>query len=313
MIYFINDPHIADRPPLGRVEGYADQILAKLEECRELARADSASLTVFTGDVFHIKRPSFVSHALMQRMIDLLREWPGRKFTVLGNHDLSEAGLASVPKQPIGVLLRAGVLELLPEDGIVVEVSGCKVYLEAAHYSDTDDPEYFALHNRPKCDVAIKVTHGMLVPPGRDPPFDHIKAEDIPAGADYLFNGHIHDDYGAREINGCTHVNFGSLGRVARTDENRKREVAIAVYDPVKNVVTRRALKSALPSADIFITVEAENVEDSDDLKAYARELAHALQQGTGASIEDLLAGASDGVAKDVKVEVTRYLTEAGL
>lgn len=317
-ILIINDVHIADRPPLGRIEGYTDQIMAKLEECRQLAREQGCDVTLWTGDFFHNKRPSFVSHALMQRLLDLLREWPGRKYIVVGNHDMSEAGMASLPRQPLGVLLRAGVLELLPEDGVTIEVGGRKVYLEASHYADTMEPEHYALQGRGAAakgaDVRIKVVHGAIMPPGADPPFEHINADKIPARADYCFYGHIHDVHGTYAVDACTYVNFGSVGRVARTGENRKRAVSVALYDPVADVVKRHVLKSVLPAAEVFIAVETEAVEGDDDLKAYARELAHALQQGSSASIEDLLVGAFEGVVDDeVRAAVKGYLVTAGL
>ena len=319
MILFVNDPHIADRPPLGRVVGYADQILAKLEECRSLAGPDD--ITVFTGDLFHTKRPSFVSHALVQRMIDLFDGWPGRIFTILGNHDLSEAGVASLPKQPIGVLVQAGVIELLPEAGIVVKTQGKQVYLEAAHYLDDAESEHYALQaetdGRDKAvlhaDALIKVVHGPIMPPGQNPPFDHVNADQISSTADFCFYGHIHDDHGTYDIDACTYVNFGSIGRVARTEPNRTRAVAIALYDAATGEVTRHNLQSALPADEVFITVEGEEDAEDGDLKAYARELVYALQRGSSTSIEDLLAEVSEGVGKNVKAGVVQYLNEAGL
>jgi len=315
VILFINDPHVADRPPLGRVVGYADQIMAKLEECRSLVGPND--VTVITGDLFHTKRPSFVSHALVQRILDLFDGWPGRIFTVLGNHDLSEAGVASLPKQPIGVLLQAGAIELLSEAGVIVKVQGKRAYLEAAHYSDTTDPKHFGLRDpagiADGVEVMIKVAHGPILPPGLDPPFDHINADKIPPTADFCFYGHIHDDHGTYKVDLCTYVNFGAVGRVARTESNRTRTVAVAMYDVETGTVTRHELQSVLPADDVFITVEGEEAAEDGDLKAYARELVHALQRGSSTSIDDLLAEVSEGIDKDVKAGVVRYLNEAGL
>lgn len=313
-ILFVNDVHLADKPPLGRVEGYTDQIMIKLEECRGLVGPED--VTVWTGDIFHCKRPTFVSHALVQRLIYLLRGWPGRKLAILGNHDLGPAGVESVSRQPIGVLFRAGVLELLDQD-TEVAVDGARALLSPAHYKDEATPEYFAFTDkRPKgAKWVIKVAHGMIFPPSSAPPYgSSIDAGDIDtSGIDYFFNGHVHDDHGDYKVGDCTFVNYGSLSRVARTSGNQ-RDVHVALLRG-DGTVEKVRLESALPANEIFLAVEGEGagaVED-DDLKAYARELVYALQRGSSASIEDLLVEMAEGVSEPVKARVQRYLVEAGL
>jgi DNA repair exonuclease SbcCD nuclease subunit len=312
-ILFINDPHIADRPPLGRVAGYADQIMAKLEECRELAHERGCELTIFTGDLFHTKRPSFVSHALIQRLIELFREWPGRVLVILGNHDMNESGLASLPRQPIGVLLRAGVLELL-EDDVTVKIDGLRVQLSPAHFRTDADLTHYSLARQFAVDVAIKVVHQMIMPPGTTPPFEHTPAATIDTdGMDYCFYGHAHTVHGEYVLNGCHFVNFGSLGRVARTPDNWERSVQVVVWTPPDRLEVV-VLQSALPGEQVFlISDELAGRANDDDLKAYARELTHALVTGSSTSIETLLAEATEGVEDGVRELVKQYLEGAGL
>ncbi|KKM05151.1 hypothetical protein LCGC14_1756980 [marine sediment metagenome] len=266
---------------------------------------------MWTGDVFHVKRPSFVSHALMQRLIDLFGEWPGRRLVILGNHDMGPAGVESVSRQPIGVLLRAGVLELMTED-LALTVDDRCVQLSPVHYADDAVPEHYTLRRMKGVDLAIVVAHGAIMPPKQSPPFDHVSASDIDTtGCDLLCYGHIHEDHGVYKVGSCRFVNFGSLGRVARTGYNR-RDVSVAVVSG-DGTVTKVRLDTALPADEVFITVEGEEDAEDGDLKAYARELVYALQRGSSTSIEDLLAEVSEGVGKNVKAGVVQYLNEAGL
>lgn len=313
-ILVINDVHIADRPPLGRRDGYCDQILAKLEECRRLACDQRwCEITLFTGDLFHTKRPSHVSHALVQRLITMFREWPGRRFAILGNHDCSEAGLESVNRQPIGVLFRAGALEYLADD-IILNVAGRRIQISPAHYDANERPERYSLRRKYGVEIAIKVAHGMILPPNSKAPFEFVPADTIDTnGMNFCFYGHPHDDHGEYSVGGARFVNFGSLARVARTPDNWQRSVYVAILDVDTKKVERVELKSVCPSDDVFLTPETISATMNEDVRAYAQTLVDALQQGTGMSLEALFAETTRGTSEEVKQLVLRYLHDAGL
>src|SRR4051812_47041641 len=116
-ILVVNDVHLAASPPMGCREVYVQDIKNMLLEARQYARDNECAYTVFTGDFWHSKRN--VPDSLKVWAMALLQEWPGRKLAIVGNHDLSFAGQASVPSQPIGVLFQAGVLEWLKDDLII--------------------------------------------------------------------------------------------------------------------------------------------------------------------------------------------------
>src|SRR3989304_607171 len=65
--------HAAARPPLGRAEGYRDQVLAKLVEIGEIAQQTSADIMIFAGDLFDPKPPKSVSHFLVGQIQSILR------------------------------------------------------------------------------------------------------------------------------------------------------------------------------------------------------------------------------------------------
>src|SRR4030042_1844664 len=99
-ILIANDPHIADQPPLGRVDNYAESIFRKLEEIGEIAGKVGASCVAFSGDLFHHKRPNRISHRLVSRLINTFKAYPCRRLVILGNHDLSAEGAAGIARQP---------------------------------------------------------------------------------------------------------------------------------------------------------------------------------------------------------------------
>ena len=83
-VLIINDPHLADRPPSMRVEGYADHILDKLKFTTTIP----SDIVIFSGDVFNLKAPTRTSHALVQRMCDIIRAYNRPVYIVPGNHDM---------------------------------------------------------------------------------------------------------------------------------------------------------------------------------------------------------------------------------
>ena len=116
-LLFFCDLHLAERPPLARNDSYCDDLFAKLEELKELAR--STDITIMGGDWLHWPRPNDTSHRLVRRLIECLRNWPTELYTLAGNHDLPSEGMAGLHRMPLGVILEAlkdGPVQLLDED-----------------------------------------------------------------------------------------------------------------------------------------------------------------------------------------------------
>ena len=117
----VNDPHLADRPPSMRVEGYADHILAKLQFTTTI----ESDIVIFSGDVCNLKAPTRTSHALVQRMCDIIRAYNRPVYIVVGNHDMQHDRLESLEKQPLGVLFKAGAIML--DAAVQTPVGPCSV------------------------------------------------------------------------------------------------------------------------------------------------------------------------------------------
>lgn len=86
-IQILNDVHLCDKAPVNCTDSYIDDLFDLLEQTVGVAERFDA-YTVFAGDVFHLKQPSRNSHALVQRMIELIQKYPNTVYIVPGNHDL---------------------------------------------------------------------------------------------------------------------------------------------------------------------------------------------------------------------------------
>lgn len=323
----INDPHTSDQPPLGRLPSYREDIAAKLRECAEITREEDIDLTIFSGDIFHQKRQNLVSHGLVQENADILLTFRGLRRAILGNHDLSFEGAASVPTQPIGTLAKTGAVDLLLEDEIV-DFDGFRLLLSPVVWTpDQDlDATNFALPpeslvRAQEADYVIRIAHGSIVPPGwGDVPFAVVSVDDIDlTGIDLLLSGHLHPDYGVFDIQQGSHVcrfaNLGSLARVSRTSDQLSRETIRVLGFDITSRHTAEfqeyTLQSVRPVAEVFYQMAAAGDETPMELEDFARHLAEFVVEED--DIEALLRDAAkSGISPEVMRIVLMRLEEAG-
>jgi len=322
----LNDIHFSDQPPLGRLPTYREDIAAKLRECAEITRTEDIDITLLSGDWFHQKRQNLVSHGLVQESADILRTFHGQRKGILGNHDLSFEGAASMSTQPIGTLAKTGALDILLEDEIL-DFGGFTVLLSPVVWMPDQDldatnfalgPE--SLARAQEADYVIRIAHGAIVPPGwGDVPFAVVPADAIDLSRiDILLSGHLHPDYGVFDIQQGSHVcrfaNLGSLSRVSRTPDQLSREhirvLGFEITGPHQAEFTEYTLQSVRPPAEVFYQMgEAEDTPM--ELEDFAQRLAEFVVEED--DIDRLLHDAErSGVPPDVLRIVLMRLEEAG-
>ncbi|KKL61202.1 hypothetical protein LCGC14_2197710, partial [marine sediment metagenome] len=291
-LVFVGDIHIADNPPLGRVEGYKEQIFTKLSAIRKICN-DQKALPIFLGDVYHLKRPDRVSHQLTQEMIVGLGIFEEKPLVVPGNHDLGPTGLASLSRQPLGTLLHAGVINLLTEY-MNPGWSDSEVVVIARSYNTErdDDPTYYSpteeevkwAHGRKR----IMVAHGSLIPTGATRPYPCVNVETIPGveKLSLLVSGHIHEDLGISEVGkvDTLFANLGSVGRVARTQSNMMRTVKIlmvTVQEEGEIWLEQIDIPGVLPALEVFEhkdNYEVDSPAQSDEITRFVDSLGEGLR-----------------------------------
>lgn len=240
-VILVGDVHLSDRPPSSCTDSYTDDLFAMLRYIRDEELSVNADAVVFAGDIFHHKQPARTSHALVLRTIDALQEFRN-PLIVVGNHDISNDRLDSLSKQPLGVVLEAGIPQL---DGWHPTLPLFGVPWQQRWLHEDTPMEAFAawregdgLGGRDLWS-SLAVTHAPIYPPAtRDAQmFDLVPTagahglSEAMNGQGYLYYGHIHEDHGVWEDGGVTYANVGALSRGSLTEYNRERQVQVCVWD----------------------------------------------------------------------------------
>ncbi len=221
-LLFIGDPHIAANPPGQRLEGYQDQVLAKIRAC--LDRAVVLSMVpVFLGDLFHWPREN--PNQLLVALIELFR--PHRPFVLVGNHDKYQARLT--PDVSLSVLQAAGVVRALAEPGpaFVLDAEGARC-LVGASPDATPLPSRFPREPGGPETVLWISHHGIAFPDFLD---RAQRLREIP-GVDFVVNGHIHRPQPTVVVGGTTWANPGNITRLTFTRRSQARRPAAAIWTP---------------------------------------------------------------------------------
>jgi len=324
----LNDLHLADNSPIGRQLGYADHLFNKLVGIATIMEEQKATLLVLTGDVFHLKRPDRVSHSLVNRLIDVLKnDFDCGVVICPGNHDLAEAGIDSLPRQPLQSLFTSEVARpLIADQAWMHEHHGkSSVLFIGRHYSTAGDydPFYYVpteaevkLVRRLEANVVIMVAHGSVTPPGVHPIYDHITVDQIPweealLVPDVALFGHLHADYGIHKTKGGPiYANLGSFSRPSRNQFVDSRDfLMVTIGDDLKIKMERIPIPNMLPAAEVFI--EKTEEQDNDALAEFAEQLASSIVLEE-TPIDEALAALGD-VPILVKRRIQKYLEEAGL
>jgi predicted phosphodiesterase len=269
-ILLVGDIHLADKPPSIRTDSYTDDILAKLEAAVRMAQEASAECIVLAGDVFHIKTPTRNSHALVQRTGEALTAAGIPVFIVPGNHDLSNDRLESLSKQPLGTLAKMEGIELLIGGNSDYRIFG----LPYLHDWSADLPVWMSRYKKwaDQCKAGdfdfypLMVTHAPIFPPGEEPPYEFIGADDwarLMVNGDCLY-GHIHDPHGVYKPNpevGVTMCNNGAISRGSLHEKTLKREPKVTLWHGTPGAFEALPLPFR-PASAVFKLGEKEDVDE---------------------------------------------------
>lgn len=250
-IITVGDPHLSDKAPINVVDSYTDDILDQLIWIADESARLDVSAVVLLGDVFHHKSPSRNSHALVQKMIDVVHYYQRKNvplWCVVGNHDLTNDRLESLPSQPLGVLFKAGLQRLegwhpeLPVFGIGWR-QDWTTNEDAPHEAFTLWRSALGLEEGAEAMLegpALALTHIPVYPPreAAEKLFELVpcggeKGISAAMGGQGYFNfGHIHSNHGTWEVDGVTYANYGALSRGSLVEYNVERPIQVALWTP---------------------------------------------------------------------------------
>lgn len=296
---YATDVHLAALPPGRRRGTYRQDILAKIAWWGDLtAQAQGAALC--GGDFFHVKNAKSPSNSLgvINDAIHALGGFPqGQVWGVVGNHDVTGDNLNTLPDQPLGILMSAGVYQPVgcnDEDPLIFESqSGTRVRVDTydwmpgedllATLQSVQDPhdawEQAQLHyDEFPWHYRVAVVHsfqqagrsGLMF--NKDFALGHDDLQGTPF--DVVCYGHDHSRKGITDYDkGPTHVQLGSLSRAALNSDETDRDVAIAVLTFMKGdeVKVREFKVPVAPLEVAFHTADlaVDKVASREDVKQF--------------------------------------------
>lgn len=296
-LIWITDIHLADRPPGRRNELYRSQIFDKLRQVRDLCKQHNA-ICVVGGDVFHIKAPKSPSNSLslIREAIEVFGEFPGgRVYGCVGNHDIQNDQMATLPHQPLGILIEAGVYQPLNGDPLVIEVREepnlgpmFQIQIETWDYTEPADL-MLAIRDageRPDgIDYRIGVIHASGCSGDTRDFFDtsiigynSLRKRDF----DIMLWGHDHTRTETETCGNITHVNLGSIARAALSADEADRPVSAVLLSFTEAGAKIKELPlKVVPLEQAFRTEDKRvlEVKDTSEMKAFFSELEESVDE----------------------------------
>lgn len=272
---FFSCLHYSETPPVMRKDEYGAQVLAKLEWVLAFAQ-DKDAHVVCCGDLFHAK--SGVTYREMINMLSTLKAYGRPMYAIFGNHDI-QGHNPNYGTRPIGVLIEAGVIQLLDDDGVEldgIELTGRNY---CADYETTSPYAVGSADGRRH----IHVTHGMLT--NRKLPYDATFYKDLDISADLLINGHNHGYWADAEAGV---YNVGSLARIPK-EGNELNKVPKCLY--VEMDAVRKMVKVIdVPFVeDVWHTEVRRDTLSAEEVQKFVTEIREMGVGGDTDALNDLL------------------------
>ena len=325
-LLFFGDLHLADKPPAGRVDDYFVTGMRKLGVIGEICERERINCAFQSGDWFHLKQPSRVSHHLVQEVLSICKSFPCPIWAIKGNHDMASDG--TIERQPLRVLQEAEGVRILPDRPVRWDWEEA-FWIVPRHYSASAeglfsgkaDPRYYTISAQERRYIdqrpapIIGLSHGSLLAPGDSRPYPYVNVDQIPDFHlyDLFVSGHLHECLGVIQVGKTIFANPGSISRVARTQSNyiRTVEVLVVTISGKELTVKEVPIPGVKPATEVFGKKEqpAVQVEQSDSLDRFIEAAKSGLMVDE-LTISELLAG-YDGLKPEVQKLVMRLLEEA--
>jgi DNA repair exonuclease SbcCD nuclease subunit len=289
-IVWTTDWHLSDKPPGRRQDDYRRAILDKIEFVRKLTE-EVKGIALCGADVFHIKNPRSPanSFSLLVETLHALRRFPLQGiWGTVGNHDLSYDSMATLPSQPLGLLIAAGVYRNVIDAPVVFtnRDGTVRVQVESFPYADgeTTLKRLLASGTRPDgITYRVALAHAYGCPGNaaslygeRKIGYNELKDLDF----DFLLWGHDHSRHETETVGNITHVNLGSLARAAFASDEIERPVVAAVLSFATGGVKNKEVSIPVKPLEIAFTVAdkgVENVSKTDEVTEFFNEMDEAV------------------------------------
>jgi len=272
---WITDIHLSAVAPGRRSDAYRSQIFRKLDFVRELTEKVNG-VCLCGGDIFHIKGSHSKANSLnmINETIRMFGSYPtGKIYSAAGNHDIQFDRMDTIPSQPLGVLIEAGVCHLLNHEPVIFtnEDESVKVSVETFDYAGGVETMAALLNSgdrHPDVDYRLGIVHASGVPGDSRERFGewtvgYNQLKDI--DFDLLLWGHDHTRTETATVGNVTHINLGSLARAALSSDETERKIVTSILTfTAEKARIKEVEVPCLPIAQAFRT-EDKVIEKSKD------------------------------------------------
>jgi DNA repair exonuclease SbcCD nuclease subunit len=313
------DLHLSDRSPQSRLDNWSDTLLAKLDQIRIIAEEEKVSAVIDGGDFFHIKSPNQTSHKLINRIIDVHKNYPCPVYSNVGNHDCIYGDISYLPQQPLGVLFESNVFHRL-YDQYELRLPGIRVFGVPYHGTSYDLGRLKV--SKEKDEVLIVIAHLLASPQGGS----MFEAEDIvpysfldSCEADVFAFGHWHKNQGVVQLpSGKQVINIGSLSRGSLTQDvcistvgAKARIPSVAIID-IADTITIKVIELKVSSPELTFNLEQKIKEEKRSLVIdnFISSMKSSLCCESSNSISSIIED-TEGLPQKVKELALLYLEKA--
>ena len=224
-ILHITDSHGTVKGPESRKDIYYITFLRKLYELGYVIKKEKIDIVVHTGDLFHTAR---VSDKFAGQVSEMIKSWQITVYVVPGNHDIEGYTIDTIDQTKLGLLAKAGVIQLLDRDNPItitsnqdgeeytVAISGQEYY---AHIDEGNMHDFEMQQD--EADFNILAIHGYIADTPQHPNIKCTMCQDIISDADVILTGHYHRQFEWSDGQNLDIFNPGSMMRVEQTDYNK--------------------------------------------------------------------------------------------
>lgn len=248
----VGDPHVSSRKPGTRNDAdFISTVMGKLAQVAEIANRANL-VTCFLGDLFNRAQEPDVR--LMVELLQVLKLFKQRPWTIVGNHDLAETSLTM--NTSLALLRETGLLQVADTPGVFLLVQkpdGTQFCIGGSPYGypiPTDVAEHLDKAGLPGTPCAW-LTHADLAFEGAYPGAHEMHPVQ---GCSLVVNGHMHLTKEPQVHGETTWFNPGNITRQSKDTANHVPsawEFGGAVFKPVQHrlVYDPEVFASAIPAA----------------------------------------------------------------
>ena len=244
-VIFIGDLHLKGSSPISRLDDYPTTILNKLEYIANSINPKRCGTIIILGDVFDSPITSLQYLSQVINTFKNVSEKGFKVYTIVGNHDIKNNRMDSLPSTALGILLSTGSIKLAPKElAINNTVFRCYNYPDEIEPKKTDSYEVCVAHRYYDFGLAG----------------DSLNEDDLKRlNYDAMVLGHLHTPCDTRIIGNTTLYMPGSLSRNTSEPYNKLRTPRILVFNCINHSGTYVNVQCK-PAEEVFVSqVESNN------------------------------------------------------